>query len=145
LVPTFPIRTASDFINAFAQRHAFRFDTSDVDKEEALDIAVSIGDWIHDLDDIWDDCPMSQQLDYARSIAELCKEIEGHGFVCYLGHHGQKLMERGKPPLIFDVGVMSIQKAEGVVGTRYALIELQGAWESLDHDRLQFPPEDGAA
>jgi transcriptional regulator with XRE-family HTH domain len=37
LVPTNPIHTAVDFMNAFAQRHAFRFDTSKVDKEEALE------------------------------------------------------------------------------------------------------------
>jgi transcriptional regulator with XRE-family HTH domain len=97
LVPTHPIHTAVDFMNAFAQRHAFRFDTSKVDKEEALEIAASIADYIRNLDDIWDDSSMSQRLDYARSVAALCKEIERHGFVCYLGHHGQKLVEHGKP------------------------------------------------
>jgi transcriptional regulator with XRE-family HTH domain len=140
LVPTNPIHTAVDFMNAFAQRHAFRFDTSDVDKEEALEIAASISDYIRDLDDIWDDSSMSQRLDYARSVAALCKEIERHGFVCYLGHHGQKLVERGKSTLVFDVGLMSIQRTEGPAGTRYALVQLEGALGVLGRSS-SLPPE----
>ena len=35
MVPTIPIRTASDFLAAFGQRHAFRFDTSQVQNDEA--------------------------------------------------------------------------------------------------------------
>lgn len=35
LVPIDPIRTASDFLAAFDQRHAFRFDTSTAQDDEA--------------------------------------------------------------------------------------------------------------
>jgi hypothetical protein len=85
---------------------------------------------------------MSQRLDYARSVAALCKEIERHGFVCYLGHHGQKLVERGKSTLVFDVGLMSIQKTEGAAGTQYALVQLEGAWSPW---KIEFPSPRRAA
>ena len=145
LVPTHPIRTAGDFMKAFGERDAFRFNTSEIDKEEALEIAAAISDFIKDLDGIWGDCSMSQQLDYARSVADLCKDIERHGFVCYLGHHGQKLVERGIPTLVFDVGLLSFLRAEGTSGTRYALVQLEGAWESLEKDRVPLSPDEGTA
>ncbi len=88
---------------------------------------------------------MSQRLDYARSVAALCKDIERHGFVCYLGHHRQKLVGRGKPTLVFNVGLLSVQKTEGTArGTRYALVQLDGAWEFLEEDRVPLP-SDGEA
>src|SRR5258707_10385963 len=56
LVPTDPIHTASDFLAAFDQRHAFRFDTSTAKDDEPLEIAASLVDWVKDLNDVWDDC-----------------------------------------------------------------------------------------
>ena len=125
----------------FAPRDAFRFNTSEVEKEEALEIAASMASWISDVSDVWNDCNMSQQLEYARCFAALCKDIEAHGYACYIGHHGQKLLDRGKAPLVFDVGLMSILKTEDAVGERYALGQLDGAWETLERDRVPIPPE----
>jgi transcriptional regulator with XRE-family HTH domain len=143
-VRTHPVNTANDFLNEFAQRHAFRFDISQVEKDEALEIAASMMDWIGDLDGVWDDCSMSQRLNYARSFAELCQSIEAHSYTCYMGHHGEKLLERGKTPLVFDVGLLSIQKSEGAAGERFALVHLHGGWESLERDRVPIPPDTAA-
>ncbi|RWB70769.1 MAG: XRE family transcriptional regulator [Mesorhizobium sp.] len=141
LVPTNPIRSTSDFLSAFDQRHAFRIDTSTVTADEALETAAAMTDYITDLNDIWDDCPRSQQLEYARSFVDLCQQIEEHGYVCYMGSHRQRLRENGRPTLVFRVGVMTIQPKEGVDGTRCALIHLEGGWESLDADRVLRPSD----
>jgi transcriptional regulator with XRE-family HTH domain len=138
LVPTQPIHSLSDFLNAFAQRNAFRFDTSQIDDDEAHEIAATMQDWIADLNDVWVECPHSQRVEYARSFVDLCKTLKPQGYVCYIGNHGQKLSSKDKPPLVVDVGVMSIQKADGEAGTRYALIHLEGGWEKLEKDRGAF-------
>jgi transcriptional regulator with XRE-family HTH domain len=62
MAPTRAIRSVSDFLGAFAKRHAFRIDTSNVMVDEALDTAAAMADYIVDLNDVWDDCPRSQQL-----------------------------------------------------------------------------------
>jgi transcriptional regulator with XRE-family HTH domain len=79
LVPTHPVRTAADFLRFYGEGHAYRIDTSAVENDDALEIAASMADWIRDLDGIWGDCPMTQQLEYARSFASLCKDLETHG------------------------------------------------------------------
>jgi hypothetical protein len=122
----------------FAPRDAFRFNTSEVEKEEALEIAASMASWISDVSDVWNDRNMSQQLEYARCFAAF---IEAHGYACYIGHHGQKLLDRGKAPLAFNVGLISILKTEDAVGERYALGQLDRAWETLERDRVPIPPE----
>jgi transcriptional regulator with XRE-family HTH domain len=139
LVPTDPIRTASDFLAAFDQRHAFRFDTSAAQDDEALEIAASLVDWVKDLNDVWDDCSMSQRLRYARDFVDLCAQLEQFGLVCHMGQHRQVLREKGRSDLTFVVGLLSIQPREGVEGRRYALIHLDGKWETVDEDRMSLP------
>jgi transcriptional regulator with XRE-family HTH domain len=141
LVPTDPIRTASNFMEAFRQRHAFRFDTSVVQDEEALEIAVTMVDVLKDLNDVWDDFYMSQHLEYARSFVAQCEQLEEHGYLCHMGHHRQVLREKDKPDLFFSVGLMSIQRKENGEGRRYALIQLEGRWETVDEDRIPVPPD----
>lgn len=135
LVTTTPVRTASDFLAAFDQRHAFRIDTSSVTEDAALETAASMTDWITDLNDVWDDCSMSQRLEYARSFVELCREIETHGFVCHMGNHKQQLREKDRPTLVFSVGLMTLLPKDGAEGSRYALVQLEGRWESMESDR----------
>ena len=138
LVPTRPVRTASDFLSTFDERHAYRIDTSDVTQDEALEAAAAMGDLISDLNDVWNGTYMSQRLDYARSFIALCQQIEKHGYICYMGHHRQQRREKDRPILIFTVGVMAILPKEGAEGIRYALIELDGSWESLESERAAF-------
>ena len=138
LVTTHPVRTAGDFLGAFGQRDAFRIDTSVVADDGVLEIAATMGDWIRDLNDVWDECYMSQRLEYARSFVELCQSIQERGYLCHMGHHRQRLRTKGKPDLVLEVGLMSIQQIDGEEGERFALVQLDGAWETMDEDRIKL-------
>lgn len=135
MVTTNPVRTAGDFLAIFNQRHAARIDTSAVEGDEAMDIAAAMTDWLTDLNDVWDECSQSQRVGYARSFAELCEQIEALGYICHMGHHRQRLRERGRPDLVFSVTFMSIQPKAQADGERYALVKLDGAWETMEEDR----------
>lgn len=139
LVPTDPIHSAKDFLAAFAQRHAFRFDTTAAEDDGSLDLAASLVDYLKDLNDVWDDCGTSDQLEYARNFAEQCSQLERFGLVCYMGYHRQVLREKDRPDLIFIVGLMTLQSKDGTEGRRYALVRLEGKWETLDEDRVPLP------
>jgi transcriptional regulator with XRE-family HTH domain len=141
LVPTDPIHSASDFLTAFGQRHAFRFDTSAAQSDEALEVAATLVDWIKDLDGIWDDCGMSEQLQYARGFVEQCAQLEALGFVCHIGQHRQVLRQKDHADLVFNVGLLSIQPKEGAEGRRYALVQLDGGWETTKEDRVPLPDD----
>jgi transcriptional regulator with XRE-family HTH domain len=135
LVPIYPIRTPQDVLDRYGEWHRWRFDTSALQGDGALAIASTIGDWFQDLDGIWGICSMSDRLSYARSVCELCLEIQGLGYVCYMGQHREKLRERGKPDLIFLSGLVSFQPHSESEAQRYALVHLDGAWETLEEDR----------
>lgn len=132
---TTPVRTASEFLAAFHQRHAFRFDTSEVKGDEALEVAASLVDSIRDLNDVWDDCGASDQLRYARGCAELCGQLEALGYLCHMGHHKQVLRKNGRPDLLFQVGLLSVQERRNADGSRYVLVELEDGWETVEEDR----------
>jgi transcriptional regulator with XRE-family HTH domain len=134
-VPTKPVRTASDFLAAFNQRHAAHIDTSAVEGDEAMDIAAAMTDWLTELNDVWDDCSQGQCLECARSFAELCEQIEGLGYLCHMGHYRQRLRERGRPDLVFSVTFMSMQPKAEADGQRYAMVKLDGTWETMEEDR----------
>lgn len=138
IAPTTPIHSASDFLNVFDQRHAARFEMSAVQDDEALEIAASMADLIKDLNDIWRDVYMSERLKYARSFAEMCQQIEQRGFTCHMGSHKQRLRDKGKPDLIFEVNVMAILPKENAE-VRYAMIRLEGRWEVAEEDRVPLP------
>jgi transcriptional regulator with XRE-family HTH domain len=135
LVPTNPVRTAAEFLAAFGHRHAFRFDTSQVKSDEAMEVAASLVDWIKDLNDGWEDISASDQFQSARNCIELCGQLEELGYLCHMGHHKQVLREKGRPDLTLVVGLLSIQEKAGADGTRYALVEFEGRWETVDEDR----------
>jgi hypothetical protein len=78
---------------------------------------------------------MSHRVEYAREFANLCQQIEGLGYLCYMGNHKQQLRQKDRARMIFNVGIMTILPKEGATGTRYALIQLEGAWESMEEDR----------
>lgn len=134
--PINPVRTASDFLSTFEHREAFRIDTSAVTDEEALDLAAAMADWIRDCGDIWEDCYLSQRVDFAREFVKLIQQIEQMGYGCYMGSHRQQLRQKDRSRMIFTVGIVTILPNEGAAGTRYAMIELEGAWESVEEDRV---------
>jgi hypothetical protein len=141
IVPTTAIRSASDFLNAFEPRHALRIDTSNVTADEALETAAALADRLTDLNAIWEDCPRSQQLEYARGFVDLCREIEALGFVCHMGHHKQQLRQKDQRPLVITVGVVTLLPKDQAEGVRYGLIQLEGGWEKLEADRFSLPKE----
>ena len=114
---------------------AIRFDTSQVEADEALEIAASLVDFVKDLLDGWEDCTASEQLQCARSCIELCSQLEELGYLCHMGRHKQVLRDRGRSDLVLDAGLLSVRKKQKSDGTRYALIELEGSWATVDGDR----------
>ena len=134
-VPTNPIRKPAEFLAAFGGNHAIRFDTSQVEADEALEIAASLVDFVKDLLDGWEDCTASEQLQCARSCIELCSQLEELGYLCHMGRHKQVLRDRGRSDLVLDAGLLSVRKKQESDGTRYALIELEGSWATVDGDR----------
>lgn len=109
-----------------------------------MEVAASMADWITDLNDSRDDCSMSQRLECARNFVELCEQLDGFGLLCHMGHHRQVLREKGRPDLVFVVGLLSIQPKEGAEGRRYALVHLEGKRETVDVDRVPLPEGFGA-
>lgn len=131
LVPLARITTANEFLGAFDQRDAYRIDVSPVDDPEALALAGALGDWLRDLTDIWDECYLSQRVEYAGEVADLIRQLEPLGFGCFMGSHRQILPEP-KRPLIFNVGVVTVLPLQESEHTRFGMIELEGDWERLD-------------
>lgn len=138
VAPINPVRTASDFLRAFEQREAFSIDTSAVTDEAALDVAAAMADWVRDCGDIWGDCYVSQRVEYAREFVQFCQQIEELGYFCYMGSYRQQLRQKDRSRLIFTVGLMTVLPKEGVDGTRYAIIQLEGAWESMEEDGVSL-------
>jgi hypothetical protein len=48
----------------------------------------------------------------------------------------QQLRQRDQPVLVFTVGVMTLLSKEEAECERYALIQLEEGWESLEADRV---------
>lgn len=135
LVPTRPIRTASDFLGAFGERHALRFDCSAVKDDEALEAAASLGDCLRDLTEVWSDMYMSQRLESAREVVALCSNIASRGYLCHMGHHRQQLRQKDRSPLVIEVALVTILPKHENDGTRYGLVSLEDGWETVPTDR----------
>lgn len=141
LVPTSPVVTAADFLAAFANRHGFRFDMSAVVGDEALDLAVGMIDWIGDCNDLWDDISQVDRVRAARDFAALCERMAALGYGCHFGSHRQQLKSGVRPPLVLEVGLMVLLPLDQSQQARYALVTLDGGWESVD----QPPARDAVA
>ena len=131
------IRTAADFLAAFGQVEFFRTDTSMVEDDKVLDLVASMADQIRDFMDIWTDVYETERLSYARSFAEQCSELEKLGFNCHMGQHRQRLRDKGKPDLVCSAGFMSI-RPQATNELKYAMVQLDGRWETLEEDRPEM-------
>lgn len=128
------IRTAADFLSAFGPLEFFRTDTSLVEDDKVLDLVATMADQIRDFIDIWPEVYETERLTYARSFAEQCTELEKLGFDCHMGQHRQRLRDKGKPDLVCSAGFMSIRpKTDRQM--KYAMVQLDGRWETLEEDR----------
>lgn len=52
---------------------------------------------------------------------------------------GQARYEKHNPPLVIRVSILSIRKKEEPDGTRYALVNLEGNWETVKEGRMPLP------
>ena len=136
---TVPIRKPADFLRIFGYFQASQVDISQVEGDEALDLSASLTDWIRDLIDIWVDLTRSDQLRYARSIIEICDQLEELGYTCYMGSYRMQNVVKNRPSLEFQVGVVTLLPRDDKDGERVALIELEGSWETLESDRFPIP------
>jgi transcriptional regulator with XRE-family HTH domain len=136
VVPTQQIRTARDFLSAFGESDALRFDCSAVKDDQALETAATLSDWLRDLGEVWSDMYMSQRLESARDVVELCKTIESRGYLCHMGH----LRQKDRSSLVFDVGLVTILPKTETDGMRYAVVTLEDGWETMAADRPTVSP-----
>lgn len=141
LVPTLPIESAADFLSRFGIPNAMRFDMSSVSGDEAVEVAAGMSDYLEDAMFVWSEFSHSNRLASAREIASLCEDLKSLGYLCHLGRHGQQLCKGGEPRVVFDVAVVALLPKEGADGQRYALIQLEGAWETLEGDRVELPED----
>lgn len=137
VMPMTPVRTPAEFLSSMGSRDAFRIDSSGVTNEDAIVIAAWIGDWITDCGDVWTDSSIAKRLDYAREFVSQCQAIEAHGFRCFMGSHRQQRRMKNLETIILNVGVMMILPKDGP-DKRYAMIELEGAWENLEQDKVKL-------
>lgn len=135
LVPTQIIKSASDFLSAFGSLHTFRFDTSEVVDDEALELAATMTDQVRDLMDIWSDVYEVERLTYAQGFVDLCRQLEALGYLCHMGRHRQRRRDKGQPDLVFTAGLMSIRPKAASKDQKYAMVSLEGRWEALEEDR----------
>ena len=133
LVPTSPIKTPNDFYSSNREWHGLLINSGAVEADDALELTTAISDWMTDLDGIWDISTASQRLAYSTEIAELCRELEGLGYLAHFGHFRQKHMNDKKMTL--NVGMMTFLPKSGNDGDRYGVVTLEDPWEVPEQDR----------
>lgn len=133
LVPTSPIRTANDFYSRNREWHGGMLDASAIEQDDALQISAAISEWITDLEDIWEISTHSQRLEYSVSIAELCCELEGLGYLTYFGNFRQQHVNNKGYAL--EVALVTFLPKADHDGERYVLVQLDDPWEIPDQDR----------
>ncbi len=139
VVPVSPIHTAKDFLDAFQAPMGFKFDTSSVKESTALDSAAEMCDWISDVMNGWSEVTFTDRLTMARQFSEMCCEIENHGYVCMMGQYRQRLINKGRPDVVANFGLLSILTVKDAKTMRFAMVELEGGWETLQEDRVPMP------
>ena len=133
LVPTSPIKRANDFYSRNREWHAIMINAGAVETDDALALTAVISEWMDDLDGIWGISAASQRLEYATSIAELCRELEGLGYITHFGGFRQQHMrDKG---MIWDVGLITFLPMADHDGDRYGLVTLDDPWEIPEQDR----------
>lgn len=133
LVPTSPVKKASDFYSYNREWHAVMIDAGAVEEDDALRLTAAISEWMEDLGGIWEISTASQRLDYATAIAELCRELEKLGYLSHFGHFRQQHMQiRG---MVLEVGVITFLPKAHHEGKRFGLVTLEDPWEVPEDDR----------
>jgi len=139
IVPTRPINRLADFMREFGAGDALHADTGGAEDDATIELAASMLDLLRDIGDLWGDLSQVERVDVARSFVEQCAEMRELGRVWYMGTYRRRLRTAGKPDLVFSVTLVSLQEMEGAGGDRYAYVEMEGGWETLEDDRPRFP------
>jgi hypothetical protein len=98
--PTTPIRTTSEFLAAFNQRDAYRYDSSAVTHDEALELAAVEHDWITI-------STMVGSNALGRSASNTRAALSNYATTSKLlamGHRSQRGRQKDRRTLVFDVG-----------------------------------------
>lgn len=133
LVPTSPIKRPNDFYSRNREWHGLLINSSAVKADDALELATTISDWMVETNELWDISTASQRLAYSTEIAELCRELEGLGYLTHFGHLRQKHAKDNE--MILDVGMMTFLPKSGNDGDRYGIVTLEDPWEAPEQDR----------
>lgn len=136
VVSTHIVRTTTELMAALDNLQGIRVDISQVTDESALEIAAGMSDWTTDMLDVWNEISTTEQLSSARSFVEMAAQLERRGHVCHMGRHGQRLRQKSGQDLTVQIGVLAVRSKEDSKGMRYALVQLEGAWERLEEDRM---------
>lgn len=133
LVPTSPIRRANDFYSRNREWHGLLINTGAVEADDALELTAAITDWMSDLDGIWGISTASQRLEFANSITELCRELEGLGYLTHFGSFRQQHMKDKR--MTFDIALITFLPKADHDGDRFGLVTLDDPWEVPEQDR----------
>lgn len=139
IVPTKRIITVADFMREFAPRPALHADSGDADDDATVWLAASMTDLMRDLGDIWEDLSQAERVETARSFVDQSEEMRQLGRVWFMGNYRRRLRDAGKPDLVLSVTLASLQPIKGADGDRYAYVEMEGRWETLEQDRPRLP------
>jgi transcriptional regulator with XRE-family HTH domain len=123
VVPIAPVVSAADALATLNDGGVIRFDRSEVRGDEAMELAAEMQDWIGDVILGWSDISAVEQLSLARSFAEYCGQMRGLGFICFGGRHTEKLYDS-----TLSVGMFCLIPVEREKDTKYALVQMEGAW-----------------
>jgi transcriptional regulator with XRE-family HTH domain len=138
LVRTNLIRDEQGFMSFFKNFHAFNCNPAMVEGAEAMQLACRLSDYLGELVDAWEIMSHGQRLMDATRIAELFSDIEAKGFLCYMGRYRMQWRQRGRPPLIVEVGLLAFLAKDSGAGERYAMVELEEPWETVEEDRTNL-------
>jgi len=133
LVPTSPIRKSNDFYSRNREWHGLLINADAVEVDDALELATKISDWMFETNEIWDISTASQRLAYSKEIANLCRELEGLGYLAHFGHLRQKHVNDKE--MILNVGMMTFLPKSDNDGDRYGIVTLEDPWEAPEQGR----------
>ncbi len=137
ILPLSRVETVHDVIGLMTGSQMYHFDMSSLTGDAAVDTAAGINDWIKDYDLFWADISATERVAAAREFLVMCSEMEKHGFTCYTGRYRQQRTEpEGKRWVTAVLLLTFLAKGPGET-PRFAMVQLQGPWETLEKDRLR--------
>lgn len=135
VVPTRPVSTVAEFLNAYGQPNGLNFDMSDIQDPAALRSAAELNDFLQDVLDYWNEASQTERLDMAESIVAIVSDLNAKGCLCHIGSYRQQAVISGKASTIVTVSLVSVRRRLEDDDLRYAIVELGGGWQTVEADR----------